>query len=186
MRYNQLIENNNTEKFLYHGDNFETKKLDPKWMMHDDSRNAVGVGIYFTPDIEHTKVYGNKISKISMNGLKLINGFTPIGKIINQSTFVKFLETLNKTNEGIYYLITDYGIEVSDQSDIRPHHFLKLYNFMKPQEIRDWQIELAQATSTIDFVTAWNNIIKIDGLYDPATNYYAIINTNIPVTPVNF
>lgn len=171
---------------LYHGDDFETTKLDPKWMMHDDSRNAVGVGIYFTPDMEHTKLYGNNISKISMNGLKLVNGFTPIEKIINQSTFVKFLETLNKTNEGIWYLITDYGIEVQDQREIRRHHFLKLYNFMKSQEIRDWQIELAQATSIIDFVTAWNNIIKIDGLYNPETNYYAIINTNIPVTPVNF
>lgn len=39
---NSVNESNNIS--VYHGDDFNTTKLDPKWMLHKDSNNQEGVG----------------------------------------------------------------------------------------------------------------------------------------------
>jgi hypothetical protein len=182
MRINQLTESN---KVLYHGDDFGTTKLLPEWMMHSGSNNQEGVGIYFTPDIEVAKTYGNKISSISTENLRIVDSRASLGKAIRKPNAINLMKYLNEVNEDFWYKISDY-IEVTGPEDVEDYHFNILYDMMKTQEIRNWQLEMSQASSTIDLVTGWNKYIPIDGLYERVSKFYSIINTNVDVKPVNF
>lgn len=182
MRISQLTEN----KVLYHGDNFGTTQLTPKWMMHDESNNQEGIGIYFSPDINIAKSYGNKISKISADNLRIVNSRMPFGNAIKKRDAVNLMKYIFNNDEDFWYkLISDY-IQVPDPEDVDEYHFEMLYDIMKDQEIRNWQIEIAKATDITNFVTGWNKYIPIDGLYEPTTRHHSIINTSIKVERVNF
>lgn len=181
MRISQLTEN----KVLYHGDNFGTTKLDPKWMMHDESNNQEGIGIYFSPDINVAKSYGNKISKISADNLRIVNSRMPVKNAIKTKDAVNLLKYIFDNDEDFWYKISDY-IEVTGPEDVDDYHFQTLYKMMKDQEIRNWQSEIAMATDITVFVTGWNKYIPIDGLYEEQTKHHSIINTNIKAYPVNF
>ena len=173
---------------LYHGDNFGTVSLNPKLMMHGDSNNQEGIGIYFSPDKSVAEGYGSKISKIELtpDQMKRIRNARDIAEdIISQESGLKLLKQLN-THEEFWYLLTDYGIEVMEQDDVEEHHLLQLFNMMAREEIRNFQIELAEASDIQLFVNAWNTHIGIVGLYEEVSKFYSIIDTTIRVTPVNF
>jgi len=183
MRYQHLLEN---PQLLYHGDDFGTKHLDIRWMIHDTSNNLEGVGIYFSPDINVAKSYGSKIISIDPSKLTLVNSREATDKLITTNKAVKFLDYINKTNDDFWYLLTDYNIEVQSQEEVNPSHLVRLYNIMKFEEIRNWQIEIAMAVDINSFVTGWNKIIRIDGMFNPQNNIYTINNPAIQVTPLNF
>jgi len=185
MRVSDLFENDSND-ILYHGDNIGTTKLQAQWMLHGESNNQEGVGIYFSPDIEIAYSYGDKVSSISKTGLKIVNSRRPVDKVINDRTAIKLLQYLNIHDSDFWYMLTDYGIEVSSQNQVQTSHLTQLHNMMKQEEIRNWQIELTQATDVITVVNGWNQIIKIDALFETDTQFYAVINTNIVATPVNF
>jgi hypothetical protein len=184
MRYLQLIENNDT---LYHGDNFGTTSLDPKWMLHNDSNNQVGVGIYFSPDINVAKTYEPKISSISRQGLKIVESRQLAIDHIDLNQAAKFTKALNDANEDFWYVYSDYGIEVAEPEDVEDYHHVQLQEMMLREEIRNWQLEMAERSDNINvYVNAWNQLFDIDGLYETDSQFYSIINTNVQVTPVNF
>ena len=182
MKIYQLLESSN---LLYHGDNVGTTRLRPEWMMHGKSINQEGVGIYFSPDIAVAESYGSKISSIPREGLRIVDSRAPVGKVIPANNAIKLFTYLNEVNEDFWYMISDYT-EVSGPDEITNAHLRKLFMLTSVGEIRNWQIELAQASSTVDLVTGWNKYINIDGVYEKKSNFYAIINTSIVATPVNF
>jgi hypothetical protein len=181
MRYQQLVESNTT---VYHGDNIGTTALEAKWMMHDTSNNQEGVGIYFTPDIKVATNYGHKVSAIDLSGLTIENSRSSVEDIINDENAIALITYLSQNNEDFWYIFSDYGIEVTEPEDVEEYHSEELYHHMRPQMVRDWQIELTQASDVITFVTGWNKFIPIDGLFERETMFYAIINTDITATPV--
>lgn len=181
MRISQLTEN----KVLYHGDDYGTTALNAKWMLHDESNNQEGVGIYFSPDINVAKSYGNKISKISADNLRIVNSRLPFNKAIKKQDAVNLMKYIFNNDEDFWYKISDY-IEVTGPEDVEDYHFEMLYDTMKGQEIRNWQSEIAMATNITNFVTGWNKFIPIDGLYETRTRHHSIINTSIKVERVNF
>ena len=183
MRYQQLFESNTT---LYHGDNVGTTALNSQWMMHGESNNQEGVGIYFTPDINAAKTYGTKISSIDISGLKIKKSRDLVVDVISRAAGTKLIRHLSKTSEDFWYLLTDYGIELAEPTDMMDYHMTELFDMMKMNEIRNWQLELALASDVNAFVAGWNKFIKIDGIYETDTKFYAIINTDITATPVNF
>lgn len=183
MRYHQLCESNTT---LYHGDNVGTTVLQSKWMLHGESNNQEGVGIYFSPDIKAAESYGSKISSIDISGLKIKKSRDLVVDNISRNNGAKLIQHLSNNSEDFWYVYSDYGIEVAEPTDVRPHHAAQLFDKMKMSEIRNWQIELVQASDVNLFVTGWNKYIKIDGIYETDSKFYAIINTNIVATPVNF
>lgn len=172
-------------KILYHGDDFGTTNLTIGLMMHERSNNQEGVGIYFSPDIEVAKSYGSKVSQISTRGLKFINSRLPVRRAVGEFGMVRLMKYLNKVNDEFWYLLSDY-VEVSDQGEVRDYHFSEIYRMVGTEEIRNFQIELAQASSVKDLVEGWNRYIKIDGLYEPVSQFYSVINYNVVATPVNF
>lgn len=182
MKISQLLEDSN---LLYHGDNVGTTVLNPRWMMHDNSNNQEGVGIYFSPSIEIAKTYGNKISSIPVTGLRIVDSRQPVSKSIPASNAINLFAYLNEVNENFWYMVSDY-VEVSSPEEITKSHLVKLYKLTSNSEIRNWQIELAQASSVTDLVSGWNRFIDLDGIYHVTDKNYAIINTNIVATPVNF
>jgi len=182
MRINQLTESN---KILYHGDDYGTTALNPQWMMHRESNNQEGIGIYFSPDINIAKSYGNKISKIDADGLRIVNSRMPVENVINERDAINLLKYIFENDEDFWYKISDY-IEVTGPEDVSDYHFQELFQMMEGQEIRNWQSEIAMATDITVFVTGWNKFIPIDGLYEQRTKHHSIINTNIKVERVNF
>jgi hypothetical protein len=187
MRYQQLIE---TKNILYHGDNVGTTDLHAKWMMHGESNNQEGIGIYFTPSIKAAQTYGKKVSSIDITGLNIKDSRGLVADIIparDAIMLLRYLHQQDKTNDdGMWYMMTDYGIQASEPTEVEDHHFSELHHAMKMSQIRNWQIELAQASDAVSFVTGWNKYIGIDGIYEVESKFYAIINTNITSTPVNF
>lgn len=184
MRFIQLIEN---DDILYHGDNVGTTFLDPKWMFRTDSNNQEGIGIYFSPDINVAETYGSKISSISKQGLRIVESRQLAVDYIDIAQAAKFTKALNDSSEDFWYVYSDYGIEVAEPEDVQDHHHIELQQKMLNEEIRNWQIEMAQLSEDINvYVSAWNKFFNIDGLYETESQFYSIINTHVQVTPVNF
>ena len=187
MRYYQLIESKNV---LYHGDNFGTTDLQAKWMLHGDSNNQEGVGIYFTPSFDVAQSYGEKVTAIDITGLNIKDSRGIVEDIVPDRDAIMLLKYLHehdhKNDNSLWYMMTDYNIMVFEPSEVEDHHLVELHQKMKGTEIRNWQIELTQASDVVTFVTGWNKYIGIDGLYERESKFYAIINTSITSTPVNF
>lgn len=174
-----------TDKIVYHGDNFGTTVLQPKYMMHSASNNQEGVGIYFTPDINVALTYGPKISKISIANLNIKNSRATVKNTIPKANALKLLQYLHTVNNEFWYHISDYA-EVSDRNMVRNQHFNTMLASAGEQELRNWQIELAQASTPTDLISGWNKYIKISGLYEPVSQFYSIIDTSVVATPVNW
>ena len=65
----------------------------------------------------------------------------------------------------------------------------KSYNNIKQEQVRNFQVELAQKFGTENFVKAWNKYIKLDGTFrvqDKSTNniWYYVINIDIKLTKI--
>jgi hypothetical protein len=118
--------------------------------------------------------------------LKIKKSRDLVADVISRAAGTKLIHHLSKTSEDFWYLLTDYGIELAEPTDMMDYHVAELFDMMKMNEIRNWQLELALASNVNAFVAGWNKFIKIDGIYETDTKFYAIINTAITATPVNF
>lgn len=171
---------------IYHGDDFGTTRLEPKWMLHNQSNNLEGVGIYFSPDIEVAKNYGDKICSIRTLGLKIVESRQPVGDVIHDDEAIEFYMKLSTNDESFWYMISDYTY-ISGPEDVDESACDETWQIMKAEQIRNWQIEMAQACDTIEnFVHIWNDTLPIDGLYETANQFYCIIETDVKVKPLNF
>lgn len=180
MRYSDLT------GVLYHGDNYGTTMLNSAYMLYEKSSNQEGVGIYFSPNIDIAASYGRYISKINKNELNtIINSRTTVEDVVDKHDAIDFMYALNES-PTFWYMVTDYGFEIESHDDVNIGIISDLYHMMKTSEIRNWQIELAEASGVDIFVSSWNKYIRIDGLYEEQSDFYAIINTDVKVTPVNF
>lgn len=170
---------------VYHGDNFKTNKLEPKWMNHADSNNQEGVGIYFGTLLETAEAYGKNIIKAEINHKRFINSRYTLDNI-NSKKIISLLKELHKLdNEPLWYLLTDYNFQISEPSKVKAFHLEKLFDKIKSQQIRHFQIDMCENFGTENFVKIWNEIIKIDGTFQEQSEgnvWYAIINDQIKVT----
>ena len=179
-----------TSLALYHGDEFGTVgNLLPTYMLHGSSKNQEGVGIYFNPDIEVAESYGSKISMIQLSASqrkRVKQSRASTYKTVSVAAAVNMLAEINRNDPDFWYKLTDYSIDVGGQDEVELYHLQRLFNMMKPVELRNFQSEICMATSVDVFVTAWNNHTNIIGLYEPVTQHYSIISTGIPAQPINF
>lgn len=183
MTFRELIESSsNTAVVIFHGDNFETTKIEPKWMFHSSSNNQEGIGIYFGTLLETAQAYGKNIVKAVINHKNFIDSRVDVRKI-PKAKVIKMLEELNKIdNEELYYLMTDYGIDIREPEDVTKQDIIKLYNYLANEQVRNFQVLMCEKFGVENFVRLWNDIIKIDGTYQKQAKdntWYAVINTNI-------
>jgi hypothetical protein len=168
----------------YHGDNFNTKKLDIKLM--NNGNNQEGIGIYFG-SLETAQSYGKNIVKAEIDTKKFIDSRGYIGDFVAKSKIIKLLTELYKSdNEEFYYFITDY-VEVMEPEDVNKQNISELADMLSDEQVRNFQITLAEKFGVVVFVELWNKIIKIDGTYQEQNSdetWYCIINTNIKLSKI--
>lgn len=167
---------------IYHGNDHSTKMLVPKLM--NNGNNQHGIGIYFTNNKSTAESYGKHVVKINVNTSKLINNKDFIS-VIGKNKILKILKILSSDKEGMYILTSNYGIEIFDSKDLKTTHVEELVHLMLDEEVRNFQITLAEEFGVEKFVNAWNKITNIDGTYEkrgPGEIWYAIINTKYKVS----
>jgi hypothetical protein len=172
---------------LFHGDDFGTTKLDPKLMFHGGN-NQEGVGIYFASDITVTKTYGSKITKLELTVdqlQRIVPARDHAEDHISSDAGFNLLNYINQNDDNFWYMISDY-VEVTGPEDVEEFHLRQTFEMMSREEIRNFQIEVCQATNVPLFVKAWNASTGIYGLFEKESQIYSIINPKLAVTPVNF
>jgi hypothetical protein len=177
-----ILEDNASLKTIYHGDNFKTTKLEPKLM--NNGNNEEGIGIYFG-DLKTAESYGKDIISIDINPKKFIPSRGDMGKYISPTIMLKIIKELNKvSSEGIWYMLTDYGMDIQKPEDVKDVHLKQLSNMMKDSQVRNFQIEFTQRTNVEDFVRIWNECTNIDGTFEASRGFYAVINPNYKITKI--
>jgi hypothetical protein len=180
---------NESKITVYHGDNYGTKKLDPKLM--NNGNNQEGIGIYFG-DYETAEKYGKFIVEAEINPKMFMDSRALISKYLSEQQIVKLLMSLpegigwkRKNKDDLYGLVTDYGVEVYEPEDLKSYHVHEAAELMKDEEVRNFQIILAETFGVERFVEKWNDIFpRRHGTYSKENNFYAIINTRIKVKQI--
>ena len=188
MSFKQYL--NESKITVYHGDNYGTKKLDPKLM--NNGNNQEGIGIYFG-DYETAEKYGKFIVSAEINPKMFMDSREDIGKYLSEQQIAKLLMSLpkgvgweRKNKDDLYSLVTDYGVEVYEPEDLKSHHIHEAARLMMDEEVRNFQITLAETFGVERFVERWNDIFpRRHGTYNPELGFYSIINTRIKVKPVD-
>lgn len=173
-----------SKKEIYHGDNYQTKKINVSLM--NNGNNQEGIGIYFSSDIAVAKGYGSNIVSAEINHSKFIDSRKNIGKYLNQKTIAKILKDMYAVDEeAMYYEITNW-IDISEPEDIEDYHLEELAKKYSNEESRNFQVMLADIFGVEEFVKSWNKHTKIDGTYqDMGDNiWYAVINPKVKLIKV--
>ncbi len=164
---------------IYHGDNHETKKIDPKLMMNGNVQE--GIGIYFG-NLVVAKSYGKDIVQAEVNQ----KDFKPSRGTVKRNLKLAYnilRDLWHIDPESMYYLITDW-VEIVEIEDITHDDIRLLAQKMGSDEVRNFQITLAEAFGVENFVKIWNKVYpKNTGTYDKDTGFYAIINPKVPLVP---
>ena len=164
---------------IYHGDNHNTTKLDSKLM--NNGNNQEGIGIYFG-SLETAESYGKNIVYLEINPKNFIESREPVKKHLRSKLQDILVELHNLDPEPLYYDCTDWGMEVSSPEDIEPYHLAQLAKNIENEEVRNFQIDMAEKFSVENFVKIWNKIYpNIYGTYhvQPNDTWYAVINTKL-------
>ena len=160
---------------IYHGDNFGTKRIEPKLMMNGNAQE--GIGIYFS-SLELAQAYGKDVVYTEVNPKNFINSRDTVRSKVKLA--YKILRDLWKIdNEAMYYLLTDW-VEIIEVEDITRSDIQLLATKMGSDEVRNFQITLAQSFGVENFVKVWNKIYpKNLGTYNADLDFYAIIKPSI-------
>lgn len=181
-----LFENLNRIIDVYHGDNHGTTRLDPRLM--NNGNNQEGIGIYFSDQYETAKFYGRSIVKATIDLSKFVPAREPIGILRERRGITNLLHDMNRVDaESMFYLLTDFGIFVQEPEDVEPEHIDELYDLMQNEQVRNFQVTMAETFNVIDFVRSWNRHLRVDGTYEKNSHneiWVAIINTNTRVEKV--
>lgn len=169
---------------IYHGNNYGTKIINPEHM--DSSINEHGVGIYFTDNIDTAKTYGKYLVSASVDPSRFFNATDPVSKLGN--SFVDMLISLYKKNpEGVWYYLTDYGIEAYTPEDVKKQDFITVFELASSEQVRHAQQTLTNYTSVEDFIAVWNEKTNYDGLYQKmqtGETFYIVSNPDIKVSVI--
>jgi len=183
MKFRKFL--NESKVVIYHGDDFNTTKLEPKLM--NNGNNQEGIGIYFSNKLATAEGYGKDIVSTSINTRDFIDSRVPILNI-NKTKIFKMLKHLHSLdNEPLYYQMTDWGIEVQEPEDITDALIKEHITNVNFEEVRNFQITLAQDYGVVNFVNAWNKYVGICGTYSKQSStemWYAVIDTHIKLKKV--
>ena len=170
----------------YHGDDFGTSKVTIKnmWL---DGNSQEGIGIYFGP-ASVAEGYGKYISKALVDPSRYIESRENTLDAIGVDNLAKILEECWKADaEQMYYLATDYGIDIPEPEDIEDYHMEMVAGLLGNNEIRHIQVEIVQAFNIEILVKAWMKVLPdVHGLKESDNEFFIVINTGVGVTPVNF
>jgi hypothetical protein len=185
MKFKEFINEASNMIAIYHGDNYGTKKIEPKLMMTKNSNSQEGVGIYFGT-LEVAQSYGKDIVKATVNKKRFWGSRNSLSKHTNYKFVLHLFRILHEIdNEPLYYMATDWGIEISEPEEVTIEVLKELAQHMIEEEVRNFQITMAQEFGVIDFVAAWNSVFSDNlGTYNKELDFYAIINPKVKLKPL--
>jgi len=181
--YKQFI--NESKVKVYHGDNHNTKVLNPSLM--NNGNNQEGIGIYFG-SLETAEKYGKNVIEADIDTKNFIESREPIQKHL-KNKIKDILIDLHKIDpEILYYDCTDWGIEVQEPEDVKYYHLEELAENLKDEEVRNFQVDLAQKFGVINFVKSWIKVFpRIYGTYHKQYDeeiWYAILSPKVKLTTI--
>ena len=99
----QLYESSNTLE-VYHGDNYNTTRLDPRLM--NNGNNQEGIGIYFSDNPVTARKYGSNVIRctINLNNIAQSRGDT---SAIGMSAIKKIMMDMARVNKEEAFLTTE-------------------------------------------------------------------------------
>lgn len=172
---------------IFHGDNYNTSRLDPRLM--NNGNNQEGIGIYFSDELSTAKAYGKHVVKATVNPRKLIPARQPMSSFIPHRTIVNILKDMMKFDrEAMFYMATDYGAYLTEPEELEEYHLDEVASMMGDEEVRNFQTTIAQVFDVVPFVKSWNRHTRIDGTFHNHNHnerWYAIINPNVRVERVD-
>lgn len=151
-------------------------------MMQDSSNVQEGIGIYFG-SLETAKAYGSDIVYLEVDHSTFYNSrdFVEDIRSLNSKVIKILMELYKVDNEAMYYLISDY-MEIYEVGDVEDHHIETLATYLSADEVRNFQVSLAQAFGVEKFVKVWNKVLpKNNGTYNKSDEFYAVINPKLKV-----
>jgi len=167
---------------IYHGDNYNTVRLEPKLM--NNGNNQLGTGIYFGNKVEIAEAYGKDIVQIEINVSKLLQAESRLGRLSTAKIY-NLLKALHKSdNEILYYDMMDWGIEVQEPEDITDYDIKEFASMLGDEQIRNFQTDYSSKFGVELFVKLWMKYVKIQGTYQEQGNgktWYAIIDPSAEI-----
>jgi len=177
----EILENLKTIK-VYHGSDVKFNKIEPKYMLTENSNAQEGVGLYFADNMKIAQKYGKYVYSANINPDNFWNSREFIDEYVNENQFIKLMNKLFKINkEEIFYLVTNYGVEIGNPSEVDEFAFKTVWNLMRDEEVRNFTITLAESVGIENFVEIWNKIFSNDGFKNDELGYYVIINPKIKI-----
>jgi len=177
MKFKEYFMNEGKTEKVYHRSNIRFNKIDPKFFMLDTSNVQEGVGLYFG-DLKTAEGYGKHVKYIEVDPKNFIEAHDDVEKL-GKLKIIKLFEELWKADEeAMFYWVIDYGIYAEEPEDVHEGMFRELAENMLTQEIRNFQIEIAQNFNAEILTKAWNKVFpKIHGLKNSELGFYIVINT---------
>ena len=176
---------------VFHGQKFAMNSgLQPVWMFHEEGNFEEGAGIYFADEISVADGYSDKksehIYKAIIDETKLVNSRGFMDEEIGTDKIHLILKDLHeKDAEPLYYYLTDYGVELSEPDEVEDYHLEMLADNLGSLEVRNFQIDMSQRFSGVDFVDSWRKVLPdVIGTVNSDRGFYALLDTDIKVEKV--
>jgi hypothetical protein len=165
---------------IYHGDSFGLTQINNNYsrMYGKDSNVQEGIGIYFSKSLDVAQGYGKKVVKTTVDVIKLLPSRADVSSKIPLPKVVMLLKEIANSYNEFWMMFTDYGFEVESNKEITDKMYSSIAKTMSNNEIRNFQIELVQASNTQVFVDAWLKVIKKYGTYNKELGFYALMYNN--------
>ena len=183
MKFKEFFLESRSLVTVYHGSNTNFSKIDSKYFMLETSKVQEGVGLYFG-DLNTAVGYGRYVKSVTVNPRNFMESHDPVSKLSGRKVQELFKELWKYNDEAMFYLVTDYGIYAEEPSDVHAGMFIELYDMMKDEQVRNFQIALAQSFNAQFLAKAWNKVFpKIHGLKNSEYGFYVVINTKYKLEP---
>ena len=170
---------------IFHGDDYNTSKIESKNMMSKVSNNQEGIGIYFG-SLDVAKDYGKNIIKATVNKRRFWGSRNDLSKHARRKSISALFRKLHEIdNEPLWYMCTDWGIEVYEPEDVTWEHLKYLSDKIMSDEVRNFQITMAQNFGVVNFVKVWNEIFPDNlGTYNKENDFYCVISPKVKVIKI--
>lgn len=170
---------------VFHGDNYNTTRLSPSLM--NNGNNQEGIGIYFSDNPETAEFYGSNTIKAYVDTSRLVDSRESMDVVGRWDVLSILKDMAREDEEEMFYLLTDYGVFLQEPEDMVESHIEEVVPMLMNEEVRNFQITMAQTFGVEAFVASWNRNTDIDGAYHQqfgGDTWIAIINPNIRVEKV--
>lgn len=180
---------------MFHGDSFDTSKLDPKWMAHPQANQTYGPGIYFASDIRTACSYGSDIICADIDLEKYVHAMGDVRTYFTVSVLADILMSMNDLicakdpdpDDG-YNSMAYFVSNWEDAFKLTRSAALRISRKYMDSQIRHWANEWVDIDVSA-FVAAWKMHTEYDGTFFTFTDlktgpltFVAVLNPDIEVS----